>query len=452
MSVQFDHRDPGASEDQWAAVAPWTGARELELDVERLLVLAAHPDDETLGAGGLIATAADRGIPVHVMCATDGEAAYATPAGDRRPPLDRRDETSAAVRLLAADARVTFLGLPDGGLRERSEEVGDLVAAVLDEEPSRTLVVAPWHGDGHRDHRVLGEVAARFRSDRVQVLGYPIWLWHWGDPGATDTAGWTVLPLAPAVVRAKAEALRCHTSQLSPPPGAPDEPPILSSGMLAHFERRFEIFIAPPEAADPPSIGTDYFEGLHARHDDPWQTELRWYERRKRDIILASLPSPRYRRALEIGCSTGAMTARLAVRVDQLAAIDTAGTALRRASERIRGLDHVDLIGMRIPGDWPEGAFDLIVFSEIGYYLSAQDLELTLDRIAHTLTDDGVLVACHWRHAIAGAPLSGDEVHRAIRDRAGWEPIASHLETDFVLELFARPNAPSVAEREGLTP
>src|ERR1035438_5848155 len=72
-----------------------------------------------------------------------------------------------------------------------------------------------------------------------------------------------------------------------------------------------------------------------------------------------------------------------------------------------------------IAGQWPAGRFDLIVFSEILYYLGDHDLEQLLDRAAAALQPDGTLLAVHWRHPVADYPRSGDDVHRALGAQTG---------------------------------
>ncbi|MGW6004875.1 hypothetical protein ACWFNS_07275 [Oerskovia enterophila] len=91
-----------------------------------------------------------------------------------------------------------------------------------------------------------------------------------------------------------------------------------------------------------------------------------------------------------------------------------------------------------------------MVLSEVGYYFSATDLEAVIDRALESMSDDGVLVACHWRHPVDGYPLGGDEVHAALAARPGLARLAHHLEQDFVLDVLVRPPALSVATAEGL--
>lgn len=430
MSVVFDHRDAGTSEERWQAAAPWNRALPLSLDVDRVVVVAAHPDDETLGAGGLIATAHAHGIPVSVLVLTDGEASHPdTPSLAEA----RRAETLAALAALGERITVRFAGLPDGGLREHRTEVRAAIADVVGEGPAaRTLVAVPWWGDGHRDHRIAGEAALALRASGADVVGYPIWMWHWSSPDAVDGRAWRTLELQPDVVDAKRRAIAAHRSQLESAGGVP---PIIHAGMRSHFERTHEVFVTAPRDDDPPVHTADWFEGFYRRHDDPWGFESRWYERRKRALLLATLTRPHYARAIELGCATGLLTAELVRRADRVTAVDVSEEALRRARARVDD-PRVTFVRGELPDWWPDGEADLIVLSEIAYYWRPDELVRALTRIAATLSPDGELVACHWRPAIEGCTLDGDDVHAAIVASGLFRRASTHLEDEFVLEVF----------------
>ena len=113
----------------------------------------------------------------------------------------------------------------------------------------------------------------------------------------------------------------------------------------------------------------EYFERLYAHDPDPWRFASSEYERDKYTATLAALPPRRFARAFEIGCSIGVLTRHLAERCDALLGADVAEGALAQARERCAGLFHVKLSRMVVPQDWPDGRFDLIVFSEVLYYL-----------------------------------------------------------------------------------
>lgn len=199
------------------------------------------------------------------------------------------------------------------------------------------------------------------------------------------------------------------------------------------------------------SLPAGYFDDLYAHSDDPWSFGTRWYERRKYAQTLASLRHPRYRSAFEPGCSVGILTEALAGRCDQLLAADVSRRAVATTRDRVGGLTHVRVEEWTLP-DWPAGPFDLVVLSEVGYYLDEGDLAGLLTRAVASLEPGGDLVAVHWRHPVADYPQTGDAVHAAIADRPGLARVCRHEEEDFLLEVFARtpPAARSVARIEGL--
>lgn len=480
--VRFGHDEPGTCEQDWRDWLATHPAPPLHLPAgpARLVVLAAHPDDETLGAGGLTATAAAAGWPVDVVVATDGEASH--PKSPTTTPAElaslRAREVAAAVADLAPAARVHRLGLPDGALAEHRAELAGALAAVVAPRPaaadgtgrergealprndsaSTLVLAAPWRQDAHPDHEVAGEVAGEV-AERcgALLLEYPVWAWHWAGPG-DHRLPWPrirCLTLQPEALRCKANALQRHRSQTAPLSASPGDEALIGPGVLAHFRRPCELFVvtAPSSSAKSSSLPSSFFEAFYAAHGtDPWGLRERWYERRKRAILLASLPRERFRRAFEPGCAIGELTLELAGRCDEVLATDVVGPALQAAAERTRHLTGVRLERRRVPQEWPDGRFDLVVLSEVGYYSAGADLDLLVRRAAESLADDGVLVACHWRHPVAEYPLTGDDVHRALRRHPRLHVLARHEEEDFVLDVLVPRPATSVARMSGLLP
>jgi LmbE family N-acetylglucosaminyl deacetylase len=445
VTLRFDHRAEGTREQSWVASERLSACRVVELPsgVARLVVLAAHPDDETLGAGGLIATAARSGLPVEVIIATDGEASH--PRSPTHPPTAlakiRRVEAEAAVTALAPAATLTFLGLPDGGLEAHGKVIVDVLQARLD---VGALLVTPWTGDRHPDHEACAVAAGAAAADRgCAHWQYPIWAWHWADPASTDLP-WNELRrvgLDRETAAAKRAAVAAYVSQHRSLSALPGDEAILPPHVTAHFAREFETFVVPSA----PAANTDYFETLYARSDDPWGLRNRFYEQRKRDLVCAVLPRERFRRAFEPGCATGLLTARLARRCDDVLACDAVDRAVALARDRLAALPNVRIDRRRIPDDWPAGSFDLMVLSEVGYY--CLDLAALSGRIRAGLAFDGVVVACHWRHEARDHPHSADEVHSAVG--AGLSKIASHVEEDFLLDVWTS-SGESVARRGGI--
>ena len=191
------------------------------------------------------------------------------------------------------------------------------------------------------------------------------------------------------------------------------------------------------------------FERLYAGSADPWGYRTRWYEARKRDLLLASLPRARFARGCELGCSNGELAAFLAKRCDALIATDGNDNAVALARDRTQMCGNVTVERHWHPDTWPRGKFDLIVLSEIGYYLDSAGLAALAAFCRKSLAADGVVAACHWRYPIEGCEWTGDGVHRELFQTFPWPCAMSHVEADFLLEIWCA-DASSVAQREGI--
>ena len=164
------------------------------------------------------------------------------------------------------------------------------------------------------------------------------------------------------------------------------------------------------------SLGRAYFEGLYARDADPWRFATSDYEREKYDATLAALPRARYACGLEIGCSIGVLTRRLAARCDRLLATDIAEEPLRAARLRSADAPWVRFARSAAPGEWPEGTFDLILLSEVVYYLNRGDVDRMAERIVRSLALGGDLMLVHWTGE-TNYPLSGDEASERLLEK-----------------------------------
>lgn len=196
-----------------------------------------------------------------------------------------------------------------------------------------------------------------------------------------------------------------------------------------------------------------YFERIYADDADPWQLSSRWYEKRKYAITMALLPNRRYRHAFEPGCSIGTLTAMLTLRCDQITAVDVADTAVRVANERLRAArlrGQVTLARASLDAEWPPGPFDLVVLSEVAYYLQADALATVLRRECPRLLPGATVIAAHWRHAVADYPLTGDQAHAIIAATPGLTSLGSYRDSDVVIEVFDTGDGLSVAARDGV--
>ena len=173
-----------------------------------------------------------------------------------------------------------------------------------------------------------------------------------------------------------------------------------------------------------------YFTEQYARSPDPWGFDTRAYERRKYQLTLASLPRERYERAFEPGCANGALTELLAKRCDQLIASEPVPEAMNRARLRVPS---ASVRRFAIPDQWPEGTFDLVVLSEVLYYLGDADLERTFAHLDRTLRPGAHVIAVHWRGE-TDYPRSGDQVHALLEAR--WPRLVWYREDAFALDVF----------------
>jgi LmbE family N-acetylglucosaminyl deacetylase len=186
-------------------------------------------------------------VRLDVVCVTDGEASHAgsvrvTPA---RLASRRRREAAVADRRLGVTTRRRWLAVPDGAVRDHEARLADELAVLLDDPPT-ALCVAPWMGDGHPDHEATGRAACEAAArTATPLLAYPVWAWHWAVPGSGDLplGGARRLTLDADQVRRKAAAIGAHRSQVRPLGPDPADGPILTSGVLTHFRRPFEVFL-----------------------------------------------------------------------------------------------------------------------------------------------------------------------------------------------------------------
>jgi SAM-dependent methyltransferase len=197
------------------------------------------------------------------------------------------------------------------------------------------------------------------------------------------------------------------------------------------------------------ALGQDYFDAMFQASDDPWGFKSRWYETRKRALSLAALPQARYTNGFEPGCANGELSVGLAARCDRLLCSDGSDRAVELARARLAGLAHVTVRQAWVPQDWPDGQFDLIVISELGYFLTPASLDALGERALSALAPGGTLLACHWRRPIGGCDLTGDDVHARLARSIGLPHAMTVLDDDFRLDLWFG-DGRSLAQLQGL--
>ncbi|HEY0201287.1 MAG TPA: class I SAM-dependent methyltransferase [Burkholderiaceae bacterium] len=186
-----------------------------------------------------------------------------------------------------------------------------------------------------------------------------------------------------------------------------------------------------------------HFERLYRIDPDPWRVASDWYERRKRNLLLASLPRERYRHGFEPGCGNGETTVGLLERCERLCAVDFSPTAVELCSRRAQavGQGRLDVRALPLPSQWPDvpaKGFDLIVVSELAYYFDDPSLEHFISQCLSSLGTEGHLVMCHWRHDAGDRRQPTDELHRRLAQRTGLATLLSHAESDFRLDIWEK--------------
>lgn len=236
---------PSLHTDAWRALLARSPRRPavVELAADRsahLLVVVAHPDDETLAMGATLAACSAAGAAVSLLVLTCGEAAF-DHVGERPVGLGarRRSELLMAAEQLGA-GRVSCLGLPDARLGDHADEAlhaARTVTATI--EPTRVLTT--WHGDPHPDHQAAAGVAAALAGQHgVPLTEMALWAPHWTDPAELGGAGLVLLEHDESARRSRFGALSCYGSQLLPL--RPGLGPVLPPDMLAWDH---EVVVAP---------------------------------------------------------------------------------------------------------------------------------------------------------------------------------------------------------------
>ncbi|WP_218221195.1 bifunctional PIG-L family deacetylase/class I SAM-dependent methyltransferase [Nesterenkonia sp. Act20] len=478
-SVAAALRDFDAGVPRWGIGEVDDAGRWVPQHLPGLLVVAPHPDDEVLGAAALIAAAVRGRSPVKILAATDGTGSHppSTIPADQLAEIRTAESETALEELRSLIPRGRAepggpehqggptdlsdhsgmerirLRLPDGELAVHVESLTEAIGAALLPMPSGTLIAAPLSHDGHPDHDACGEAAtAAATQHNAPLVQYPVWLWLHSTPPETTSPTQTRSPVPWAAARSipidaelaevRSRAVAAFASQLGTALGSPVDrrpgEPVLTATMLATVLRDQQI-VFPGTPLD--------FEGLHAERDDPWGVTSRWYEQRKYALTMAALPRSRYRRAFEPGCSIGGLTELLTQRCDEVLATDISGSALQAAARRVSA-ENVTFQHASIE-DWPQGVLDLIVISELAYYLSDSQWSAVLTRAAETLEVGGHLVSVHWRHSNAEAFRSAEDIRQELRAVPGWTRHGSYEDRDMLIDVVG-PASPSVAQAEFL--
>lgn len=207
----------------------------------------------------------------------------------------------------------------------------------------------------------------------------------------------------------------------------PDHP-----ALAARVER---FVVAPRPRSD---VAPQFDAMLDDGGDDPWRLDTSPYERRRLELILACLGRPHYSTVLEIGCSTGQLTEALAKRADEVIAMDASPKALAVAEAR-SGTDGVRWVLGAAPADLPDVDADLVLLSEVGYFLDGPDLLSTLRAARHRLRPNGEIVVANWRRPTERIPLDGPTVQAQAAAMMDLPRRAHYEDVDLFIDVWGAP-------------
>jgi trans-aconitate methyltransferase len=179
-----------------------------------------------------------------------------------------------------------------------------------------------------------------------------------------------------------------------------------------------------------------FFEKKYLEKADPWDFASSDYERSRYTTIVEALSDRRYTHTFEPGCSVGVLTEQLASISERVDAIDISPTAVKQACDRCAALSNVHISCGTLPDDIPPGGFDLVLFSEIGYYFEPGDLREVLATLLAHMQHGGTLLAAHWLGLSADHLLTGDAVHEVIDSVDGLDRVHSERHAGFRLDRW----------------
>lgn len=159
------------------------------------------------------------------------------------------------------------------------------------------------------------------------------------------------------------------------------------------------------------SLTSDYFNAIYESNEDPWDFETSAYEAEKYVSTITALPNKHYESVLEVGCSIGVLTMLLARHSTNLLAIDISQKALDIAARRCNKISNITFKKASFPKELPEHQFNLIVVSEVVYYLTETDWQSAIECLYSKLPCGGHVVLVHWLPEVHDYPQTGDQVH-----------------------------------------
>ena len=190
------------------------------------------------------------------------------------------------------------------------------------------------------------------------------------------------------------------------------------------------------------SLDAEFFNKMYQQNQDPWDFENSPYEKEKYKATIDIIPNDVYENVFEIGCSNGVLSEMLIPRSKRLLAVDASDIAVKNAKLRLAKFPFVTVQEMTIPEKFPDEKFNLILLSEVGYFLNESDLIIARDKMIAALLPKGHLILVHWTPYVEEFPLTGDYVHEKFRECAGdRQPlihISEKVESQYRMDLYEK--------------
>lgn len=363
-----------------------------------ILVLTPHPDDETLGCAQAIAAACDLGRKVIVVAVTNGNLSH--PQSQRYPKAAlaalRKQECIDALDVLGGVGVVPVFMEYDDQCAPQSVAEQVICVARLERwvrEYEITAIWTTWEQDPHCDHqRVarLGELLLA-RQPQLRLFKYPIWGRFLPEAQAVEGTLYQFTGTGESDRDRKARAIDCYRSQTTMLIDDDPQGFVMAPETRAHFLETPELFIS----YDIPARRLE-FDALYMTDPDPWQFLTSEYEKNKYAATLSALPQSHYHCAVEAGCSIGVLTERLSSFCDQVIGLDISSVAIDLARTRNRHIPQIQFRQAQLPEAWPKESADLIVLSEILYFLDHAQIDQLAAKMARSWKKNGDCIVVNF--------------------------------------------------------
>jgi len=187
------------------------------------------------------------------------------------------------------------------------------------------------------------------------------------------------------------------------------------------------------------SIGKPYFDAMYAASQDPWNFTASAYEQEKYQHTIKALAGKQFKQGIEIGCSIGILTELLSRHCEVIMGVDISEQPIAIAKERLKNREGISFDVLQIPQQYPDQKYDLIVVSEVAYYMSKEDLTLTKELISDSLVAGGTLCLVHWRPQIEGCVFDGDEVNEYFLNDPAFHQTYQFINEQYRIDVIEKP-------------